>query len=104
MDAETGEPLVKASAEEQLAFAMKQYNDRKTTLEFRLNVGIYEAAKCRPQDVALIDGLHFAMPQEMREYFADYVLDYVNGRFLLKNGDRSFVRLMDVGRNDDSAV
>jgi hypothetical protein len=104
MDAATGEALAKANSEEQLAFAMKQYTDRKASLDFRLEVGIYEAARCRAQDLVLLEGVPFAMPQEMREDFTDYILDYVNGRFALKHGDRVFIRLMDVRRNDESAV
>ena|SRR5258706_16418727 len=101
---EAAEALERVTTDEHLAFARKQYDDRKSSLDFRLEVGIYEADECRPQDLAPIDGLPFAMPEETRAYFGDYVLDFVDGQFILRNGQRIFVRLMDLGTEHGGAV
>jgi hypothetical protein len=94
----------KATYSEMFEIAMKDYREREGTLDFRLEVGVYEADKCRPQDLVLLDGIQFAIPKEMREYFTDYVLDYASGYFLLKNGDLVFLRLMDLGKGEGSSV
>jgi hypothetical protein len=93
-----------AGDSEMLGIAMKEYRERETTLDFRLSVGVYEANKCRPEDLVTIDGLRFAMPKELREYFTDYILDYVDGDFLLRNGHHIDLRLMDLGKGKASAV
>ena len=95
---ETAEGLAKANAEEQLAYAMNVYREREASLAFRLEVGVCEAQDCRPEDLVEIDGVAFAMPKEMRDYFDGYGLDYVDERFILKDGHRVFVRLMDLGK------
>ncbi len=64
--------------------------------EFHLAVGIYSAHDCRPQDLAIIDGLQFAMPKELRDYFADYVLDVEQDNFVLRNGNRTIRRMRDL--------
>jgi hypothetical protein len=85
-----------ASDSEMLELVMKEYRKRQQTLEFCLTVGVYEAAKCRPQDLVMLEGIQFAMPKEMLEYLRDYVLDYADGRFLLRSGSRVVARLMDL--------
>jgi len=92
-----------ASDPEMLELAMKEYRKRQPTLEFRLTVGVYEAAKCRPQDLVLLDGIQFAVPKEMLDYLREYVLDYEDERFLLKSGSRVVTKLMDL-ESDGSAV
>jgi hypothetical protein len=94
----------KAGDSDMLAIAMKEYRERETTLDFRLGVGIYEADDCRPEDLVKIEGLQFALPKEMREYLTDHVLDYVDSAFLMRNGHRVYLRLMDVGKGEASAV
>ena len=83
---------------------MKEYGERKSTLDFRLEVGVYEADDCRPEDLVLLNGLQFAMRTELRDYFTDYVLDYAESGFFLRNGRKVFVRLMDLEDGHDSAV
>ena len=85
-----------ASQSEISAIVKKECAHIADSLDFRLNVGIYPLEKCPSQDVVHIDGVPFALPFEMRELLANYILDYAEGRFLLKNGDRVFLRFRDV--------
>lgn len=94
----------KEDASELLKSAMKEYGERKSILDFRLEVGVYEADDCRPEDLVLLNGLQFAMRTELRDYFTDYALDYADSRFFLTNGRKVFVRLMDLEDGNDSAV
>ena len=91
-----------ANDSEMLELAIKEYRKRQQTLEFRLTVVVYEAAKCRPQDLLMLEGIQFAMPKEMLEHLRDYVLDYEDGRFLLKSGSRVVARLMDLERGSSA--
>ena len=77
--------------------AAKQEHDRlKDTLDFRIAIGVYAAADCRPQDLFTFGDLQLIMPPEMRTFFSGYVLDYANSQFLLKKGLRTFVRMRDL--------
>ena len=65
-------------------------------LEYRLDVGIYDSRDCLPEDLFIIGGVQFAIPKLMLEYFNDYVLDFVDGHFVLRSGQRTFLRIMDL--------
>lgn len=92
------------SESEVLAMAKKEYNDIASKIDFRLDVGIYPAHECRPQDLVIIDGFQFAMPKELREFFGGYVLDHEEGFFVLKNGRRTFYRLSDLNSVESSGI
>jgi len=93
-----------ASEAELLALATKEHREVEASLEYHLSVGIYEASDCRPQDLVEVGGVHFAMPVEIRKYLAEHLLDHSEGRFLLKKGDRIYRKLMDLGKEQGSAV
>jgi hypothetical protein len=93
-----------AGEAEMLALAKKEHRELEATLEYHLSIGMYEAADCRPQDLILIDDVQFALPIEMREYLSQHVLDREKGRFLLRKGHRVYLRLMDLGKEEGSAV
>jgi hypothetical protein len=67
-------------------------------LDYRLDVGIYDAQDCLPEDLVIIGGVRFAIPKLMLEYFDDYVLDFVDDHFVLRNGQRTLLRLMDLAK------
>jgi hypothetical protein len=94
----------KASELEMHELVMKELAARESAFDFRLHVGVYEADDCRPEDLVVLHGIQFAMPDQMRTYFRGYVLDYVDGQFILRNEHRVFVRLMDLDDGNGGAV
>ena len=92
----------KASDAEMLEIAKREHTLRVDKLDFRLDVGVYLESQCRPEDLVLIGGLQFAMPKEMLGYFDGYILDFANGAFVLRNGERIYVRLADLGKSESA--
>ena len=93
-----------ASDSEMRDLAVEEYGEVLDTLEFRLDIGVYASSECRPQDLVDIGGISFALPMQMRECLAGYILDYVDGRFMLKKGERVFLRLRDLDGGEDRAA
>jgi hypothetical protein len=93
-----------ANDSEKSEIARRDFNRVASTLDLRLTIGVYAADKCSPEDLLLVDGIRFAMPHEMRERLTNHVLDYEGGQFLLKYADRTFLRLRDLDKGNESAV
>ena len=90
-----------ASNEEMLAIALKEHREREPILKMRLDVGIYDLAVCPPEYRVEIAGVPFAQPPLP---FENCVLDYVEGEFMLRRGEKTYARMVDLLKDEQSAI
>jgi hypothetical protein len=85
----------RANPNERVALAQAEYARLEPALRFGVAVALYASSDCRPQDLVEVSGVPFVMPKEMLALFASCSLEYANGTFLLRRGDRDFASLSE---------
>ena len=79
--------LKKASHTELRSILKREYALEK--LEFRLDVAIYSKSQFPFWAQSSVNGVEFAMPLWLRVTLRNWTLDFVDNRFLLRNGDKA---------------
>jgi hypothetical protein len=84
---EMGEALSRKASEAELRkIAKREYSQKG--LKFRLDVGVYSKSQYPSRVLTTISGIEFVLPLWPRLVLRNWTLDFVDNRFLLRNGDR----------------
>jgi hypothetical protein len=91
----------KASKAELKAIAKREFSTDGLT--FRLVVGVYSESQFPSWKIATINGVKFVLPFWARLALRNWMLDFADGRFMLRNGDRVRYTLTNANRGKDAA-
>lgn len=90
--------LAGASDEDLLEMGKKEISQIADTLTYYLMVSVYEREDCQPEDIVQIDGIEFAMPENIRDILKGYCLDYGSKRFILRSSEGIVRNLRSIKR------